>query len=251
MNHPVLELRGLRHVFPNGKAALDGVNLSFQAGTFVVLAGRNGSGKTVLMRHLNGLARPTSGEVLLEGSPVLDDLQGARRRIGLVFQDADAQIVGQTVARDAAFGPENLRLPREVIRERVKTALETTGLVGFDERRPHTLSGGEKRRLAVAGVLTMNPDILVLDEPFTGLDWPGCAALLEVLERFHASGKTVLVITHDLDKVLAHADRLILMEEGRIRADGPPSEVVDHAGRWGVRRPAGPISLMSWQREHL
>jgi biotin transport system ATP-binding protein len=245
----MMELRRLRHVFRDGKAALDGVDLSIQAGTFVVLAGRNGSGKTVLMRHLNGLARPTSGEVLLEGCPVLDDLQGARRRIGLVFQDADAQIVGQTVARDAAFGPENLRLPGTVIRERVKAALEATGLVGFDERRPHTLSGGEKRRLAVAGVLAMNPDILVLDEPFTGLDWPGCADLLEVLDRFHASGKTVLVITHDLDKVLAHADRLIMMDEGRIRADGPPSEVVDHVDRWGVRRPSGPIAGMSWKRE--
>jgi len=248
LSTPLIEVKSLTHVFPDGKRALDEVNLDIHTASFVILAGPNGSGKTVFMRHLNGLARPSSGEVLLEGVPVLNDLSRARRSIGLVFQDADAQIVGQTVARDVAFGPENLRLPRTVIEKRVKSALKATGLVGFDERRPHTLSGGEMRRLTVAGVLAMEPDLLVLDEPFTGLDWPGCADLLAVLDKFHSSGKTVLLITHDLDKVLAHADRLMLMDSGRIAADGAPEDIIDQVEGLGIRRPAGNVAGMSWKR---
>ena len=243
-----LEIRNLVHEFPDGNRGLNGVTLNLRPGEFTILAGPNGSGKTVLMRHLNALARPTSGQVLLDGISVTDDLPGTRRRIGLVFQDADAQIVGQTVARDAAFGPENLRLPRDEIRQRVATALEATGLVGFDERRPHTLSGGEKRRLAVAGVVAMQPDLLVLDEPFTGLDWPGCSALLEVLDSLHADGTGILLITHDLDKVLAHADRLVLMNNGTIAGDGRPEDVIDLVEALGIRRPSGLVSGMSWRR---
>jgi biotin transport system ATP-binding protein len=246
LKDPLLEVRRLSHVFPDGTVGLDDVSLSLHSGNFAVLAGANGSGKTLLMRHLNGLLRPTSGEVLLDGRPILDDLPGARRRVGLVFQDADAQIVGQTVARDAAFGPENLRLPREEISSRVEKALCATGLVGFDQRRPHTLSGGEKRRLAVAGVIAMNPDILVLDEPFTGLDWQGSSDLITALTGLHRSGTTVLLITHDLDKVLAHADRLVFMAAGCIVADGPPDLTLPRAEAMGVRRPSGTIDRMSW-----
>ncbi len=248
MSTPLIEIKSLSHIFPNGTRALDDVNLDIHTGSFVILAGPNGSGKTVFMRHLNGLARPTAGEVVLEGVPVLDDLSRARRSIGLVFQDADAQVVGQTVARDTAFGPENLGLQRIVIEKRVQSALEATGLVGFDERRPHTLSGGEMRRLAVAGVLAMEPELLVLDEPFTGLDWPGCADLLAVLDKFHSSGKTILLITHDLDKVLAHADRLILMDSGRIAADGAPEDIIDQVKGLGIHRPAGNVAGMSWKK---
>lgn len=247
MSSPLLETQSLCHTFPDGTKALDNVNLIINAGSFVVLAGANGSGKTVFMRHLNGLARPTSGEVLLHGNSIFNDLSRTRRRVGLVFQDADAQIVGQTVAKDAAFGPENLRLPRNEINKRVQKALLSTGLVGLDERRPHTLSGGEKRRLAVAGVLAMEPEMLVLDEPFTGLDWPGCADLLTVLENLHLTGKTILLITHDLDKVLALADRLILMESGCIRADGSPRKTISEVEKLGIRRPAGEIKDMSWK----
>jgi len=246
LNTALIEVKSLSHIFPDGTKALSDVTLDIHSGSFIILAGANGSGKTVFMRHLNGLTRPTSGEVLLSGIPVLDDLPRARRSIGLVFQDADAQIVGQTVAKDAAFGPENLRLPRTEINRRVEAALKATGLVGFNQRRPHTLSGGEKRRLAVAGVLAMEPEMLVLDEPFTGLDWPGCSDLLKVLDNFHASGKTILLITHDLDKVLAHADRLILMDSGEIKADGNPGNLISQVEELGIRRPSGDIAGMSW-----
>ena len=243
-----LELVSVSHTFPNGKKALDSVSLSIAPSSFMVLAGPNGSGKTVLMRHLNGLALPSSGTVRLDGKNIHDNLPDSRRRVGLVFQDADAQIVGQTVARDTAFGPENLRLPRVEITRRVDEALEATGLVGFNDRRPHTLSGGEKRRLAVAGVIAMKPDVLVLDEPFTGLDWPGSSGLLAVLENLHSAGTTILLITHDLDKVLAHADTLVLMESGRIVGEGPPVDLIERVEEFGIKRPAGPVSTMSWRK---
>lgn len=235
-------------MFSDGTTALNDISLCINRGSFTILAGPNGSGKTVFMRHLNGLIRPTSGEILLEGVSITDNLSRTRRRIGLVFQDADAQIVGQTVARDTAFGPENLRLPRPVIEKRVTEVLNVTGLSGFEERRPHTLSGGEKRRLAVAGVLAMEPDLLVLDEPFTGLDWPGCADLIAVLNNLHAKGKSIFLITHDLAKILAHADRLILMNAGRIHADGDPIKIIDLVENIGIRRPKGDVNTMSWGR---
>jgi biotin transport system ATP-binding protein len=201
------------------------------------------------MRHLNGLARPSSGDVRLRGESIFENLSLTRRSVGLVFQDADAQIVGQTVERDVAFGPENLKLSRSVIHRRVSEALQATGLVGFNQRRPHSLSGGEKRRLAVAGVLAMKPDILVLDEPFTGLDWPGCADLIEVLETLHGGGTGIILITHDLDKILGHADRLLLMNGGRIAADGTPQEIIGVVESLGIRRPSGSISTMTWKRK--
>ena len=249
MSDPLLQVCDVSHRFADGTLGLDAVSLEIRRGEFVILAGPNGSGKTVLMRHLNGLARPTSGSVILEGTAVTDDLPRARRRVGLVFQDADNQIVGETVIRDAAFGPQNLKLPREEVDKRVQEALAAAGLVGFDERRPHTLSGGEKRRLSVAGVAAMRPDIVVLDEPFTGLDWPGCADLLEILIRLNESGTALMVITHDLGKVLAHAGRLVLMSKGQIAGDGPPEELIDRVEGLGIRRPAGPICGMSWQRD--
>ncbi|OQX29932.1 MAG: ABC transporter ATP-binding protein [Spirochaeta sp. LUC14_002_19_P3] len=248
MNPPLLQLRQLSHRFPNGTLGLDSVSLSIEKGEFIVLAGPNGSGKTILMRHLNGLARPSSGEILLNGLSVLDNLARARRIIGLVFQEADAQIVGQTVSRDAAFGPENLKLPREEISRRVEASLQAAGLSGFENRRPHTLSGGEKRRLAAAGVLAMRPELLVFDEPFTGLDWPGSADLIEVITALHASGTAILLITHDLEKILAHAQRLILMNKGRIHADGPPSDLLEQVEELGIRRPRCPLHEMTWKR---
>ncbi len=246
MHTPFLEIKELSHVFSNGKEALKNINLSINRGEFIVLAGPNGSGKTVLMRHLNGLAKPSSGQVLLENEPIEKDLRQTRRTIGLVFQDADSQIVGQTVYRDACFGPENLKLPRKEIDNRVKEALAASGLTGFEDRRPHTLSGGEKRRLAAAGVIAMQPQMLVLDEPFTALDWPGSSKLLKTLVNLHKKGTGILLITHDLEKVLAHAQRLIIMNNGRIQADGPPAEVINNVEQFGIRRPACSINEMSW-----
>jgi biotin transport system ATP-binding protein len=144
----------------------------------VVVAGPNGSGKTTLIRHLNGLLLPTEGCVKVAGISVQKDPMRARRLVGMMFQDADSQIVGETVYGDVAFGPENLRLDNDQIRERVALALDVVGLKNFAEQRPHLLSGGEKRRLAIAGILAMEPKIIAFDEPFASLDYPGVKQVL-------------------------------------------------------------------------
>ena len=249
MPETLISIQSLSHRLPDGRLILNDINLDIPGGTFVVLCGKNGSGKTMLMRHLNGLAQPVSGQVLLEGRPVLDDLQWARQMVGLVFQQSEAQIVAQTVESDTAFGPENLRLKPPEVQQRVDWALQITGLESMRERNPYTLSGGEQRRLALAGVIAMRPKVLVLDEPFTALDQDSSHALISVLSELHNTGSTIILITHNLAKVLAHADRLIIMREGQIHADGLPGQVIDHVTEAGVYRPPGPVSGMSWKED--
>ena len=183
-------------------------------------------GKTVLVRHFNGLLKPTTGKVLLEGVDIFEDIVNARTKIGLVFQEPDSQFVGQTVKEDIAFGPENLRLSEAIINERVAESMEAVGLSGMAERRPYELSGGEKRKLAIAGVLAMHPEIIIFDEPFTGLDYLGVTQVLEELVNLHNLKKTIIVITHDLEKVIAHADRLIVLHKGEIVLDGIPEQII-------------------------
>jgi biotin transport system ATP-binding protein len=245
----ILETKGLTHIFPNGTIAVNDVNLAIEEGDFAVIAGSNGSGKTVLVRHLNGLFLPTAGKVLLEGEPITKDLTNARKKIGLIFQNSDNQIVGQTVAEDVAFGPENLNLSREEIDERVKQALEAVGLGPLAERQPHTLSGGEKRRLAIAGVLAMNPKIIIFDEPFTGLDYPGVVQVLKEIVSLNRNGRSIILVTHELEKVLAHANRLIIMEKGRVVKDGLPNRLIDELESYGIKRPYGEgrkVETMTW-----
>lgn len=245
---PLIEVRALSHQFDDGTLGLDRIDLTIEDGSFCVVSGRNGSGKTLLMRHLNGLVQPTQGQVLFDSVPIKHNLALVRQRIGLLFQESDAQILGQTVAQDVAFGPQNLRLTHTEIERRVTEALHATSLTALRDRRPHTLSGGQKRRLAIAGVLAMQPAVLVLDEPFHGLDWPGCADLLAVLDRLHRTKTTIVVITHDLGKVLSHADTLVLIDSGRIQASGAPSQLIAEVERFGVHRPAGSVAEMTWAR---
>ena len=167
---PVLETRDLTHVFPDGTVAIAGINLKVNAGEFLVVAGPNGSGKTVFARHLNGLLRPTRGQVLLDGEPIGMNITEARRRVGLVFQDPDSQLVGQTVAEDVAFGPENW--PAAEVARIVRESLAAVGLSQFATRSPHALSGGEKRKLAIAGVLAMNLRSSSLTNPLPALTIP-------------------------------------------------------------------------------
>jgi len=234
----IIKISGLIHRYPDGRPSLEGIDLAIARGSFVVLAGANGAGKSTLLKHLNGLLRPQEGTVRIAGVPVEQDLLHARRIVGMVFQDADSQIVGETVSDDAAFGPENLNWPAARIRESVDSALELVGLGALHDRSPHLLSGGEKRRLAIAGVLAMEPEVIVLDEPFANLDYDGVRQVLAHIVALHASGRTIIVCVHDLEKVLAHAERLIILQRGRIAADGPPGQVVLKAETYGIRLPA-------------
>ncbi len=234
---PVLETQDLTHVFPDGTVAIEGINLKVNAGEFLVVAGPNGSGKTVLARHLNGLLRPTRGQVFVDGEPVGKDIIEARKKVGLIFQDPESQIVGQTVAEDVAFGPENLNLPAADVARIVEESLAAVGLSQFATRSPHALSGGEKRKLAIAGILAMKPRVIVFDEPFTGLDYPGVVQVLKEILRLHRTGHTILLITHELEKVLAHADRLVIMDQGRLVEDGRPEAVVYRVESYGLRMP--------------
>ena len=232
-----IEIKSLSHRFPDGTQGIDGVDLSIEKGEFVVIAGKNGSGKTTLLRHLNGLLSPSAGEVLLDGISVGKDPRRARRVVGMVFQDADSQIVGETVYEDAAFGPENLKLDRATIRQRVADALSAVDLERLSDQRPHVLSGGEKRRLAIAGVLAMEPEVVVFDEPFSNLDYDGIRQVLTQMLTLHQNGKTLVVTTHDLEKVIAHADRLVILFEGEVVRNGSPSDLLGETENFGVRQP--------------
>jgi biotin transport system ATP-binding protein len=210
--------------------------LDIFSGECLVVAGSNGSGKTVLMKMMAGLLEPSSGEVLFRGRP-----PGTVSRCpaaGLVFQDADAQLIGETVLEDAMFGPKNLGLPGPEALRRAREALDAMGLGGKADYSPRLLSGGEKRRLAVAGVLAMGCETVIMDEPFANLDWPGVVHALESIRELKARRATVIILTHELEKVLAFADRLVILHRGRVRDDGEPEAVLDRLdGGYGVRDP--------------
>ncbi len=232
---PLVELRNLEHRFEeNPSAGLHGVTVGIDSGEFVLLAGPSGSGKTLLVRHLNGLLEPTAGSVLFDGQPLHRRLHEARLRIGMVFQEPDHQIVGQTVEEDIAFGPRNAALPADEIRRRVEQSATTFELTGLLERDPRTLSGGEKRRLALAGIFSMRPSIIVCDEPFSNLDYAGVVEVLRALTRAHADGCGIVVVTHEVEKVLAHATRLIVLAGGTVRYDGAPQAATGRFEEWGL-----------------
>jgi len=244
-----LNAEGLSHCFPDGIWGLEEINLSFQPGEFVVVAGPNGAGKTLLMRHLVGLVKPTRGRVTLDGREIADHLSEVRRRVGLVFQDSGAQIVGLTVEEEAAFGPRNLGWSKTKTEDAVSRALKS---VDLDQRKEEVcahLSGGEKRRLAIAGILACEPDYLVLDEPFTGLDLPAIRSVLATLTMLHRQGRAILLLTHELDKCLALASRLVLMADRKVLADGPPAELWDRIPQARTHRLAGGperLNEMTW-----
>jgi biotin transport system ATP-binding protein len=212
--------------------------LEIRRGEFLLVAGANGSGKTVLMLILAGLMESSGGEILFQGRPLDSVREELRRHIGLVFQDADAQIVGETVAEDIAFGPKNLGLSKAEIEGQTLRSMQAVGLEQKRDRPPRNLSGGEKRRLAVAGVLAMGCQTIIMDEPFANLDWPGALQVLGILRKLKQEGKTVILLTHELEKVLAFADRLVILHQGVVREDGAPEAALDRLrDEYGVRDP--------------
>jgi cobalt/nickel transport system ATP-binding protein len=234
MSIPIVEARGLRFAYPDGRLALDGVNLHVHPGERVALLGPNGSGKTTLVLHLNGILLPQEGSVHIAGIPVVrENFPEVRRRVGIVFQDPDDQVFMPTVYEDVAFGPANLGLRGAELRSRVETALAAVGMEERSGRVPHHLSYGERRLVAVATVLAMEPEILVLDEPSANLDPAGRRELAEVLDRL---GLTMLMVTHDLPYALLLCDRAVVINRGRIAADGPIEEILSDIGLMKANR---------------
>jgi cobalt/nickel transport system ATP-binding protein len=224
MTPPSLRVSELAYAYPDGTQALFGVDLTIGGGERVALLGPNGAGKTTLVMHLNGILTPGHGTVEVAGLPVRrDTLREVRRRVGLVFQDPDDQVFMPTVREDVAFGPANLGLRGEELDRRVHAALERVGLPEVIDRPPHHLSFGQRRRVAVATVLAMEPEILVLDEPSSNLD---PAARRELAEILRSLDVTVLMVTHDLPYALELCDRALILSGGVIAADGPTRDIL-------------------------
>ncbi|MDD1653949.1 MAG: ATP-binding cassette domain-containing protein [Methanomicrobiales archaeon] len=225
MSRIILEARAVRYRYPGGVDAIRGISFHVRRGEKVALVGPNGAGKSTLLLMFNGMLRPDSGALLFDNEPLRYDaasLRDLRRRVGFVFQNPDRQIIAPTVYQDVAFGPVNLGYPEERVREVVGNALRNVGLDGFERRPPHRLSSGEKKRVAIAGVLAMDPDLLVLDEPTSSLDPAGSEDTMELLEELHQGGKTIIISTHDVELAYPWADRVILLREGEILQEDIP-----------------------------
>ena len=235
---PILQVQNLTHIYSAGTPfehkALDNMNFSVERGEFIGIIGHTGSGKSTLMQHLNGLLKPTSGKVLLDGQDIWSDkklTRQARFRVGLVFQYPEYQLFEETVYKDIAFGPKNMGLSREEIDRRVR---EAAGFVGLTEAQlevsPFDLSGGQKRRVAIAGVIAMEPEVLILDEPTAGLDPVGREEILANIESYRkAKNATVMMVSHSMNDVARLTDRLLVLNGAHIAMDGTPGEVFRRA----------------------
>ncbi len=247
----IIEVKRLSHIYSSTDRGIKNISFSVKSGEFIIVAGRNGSGKSTLFRHLNGLLSPTSGEVWIHGKIVDSNVEYARQIVGMIFQDADCQIVGQTVFEDAAFGPENIGLPIAEIHKRTIAALKQLGLLHLKDQNPATLSGGEKRRLAIAGVLTMRPEVIVLDEPFANLDYAGTCELLSSIIWLYKAGHTVILSTHDIEKCIFWASRMIIIHEGHLVADDKPNSILKDVEKFGIREPCASkfgMEIVPWER---
>ena len=235
-----IRTEGLTHVYSAGtpfeQTAIEDVSLTIPAGQLAAVIGHTGSGKSTFIQHLDALLQPTSGRVLLDGEDINRDKYARRDvkwKVGLVFQYPEYQLFEETVWRDIAFGPRNMKLSESEIDERVREAARFTGVdEALFERSPLELSGGQKRRIAIAGVIAMRPEVLILDEPTAGLDPAGCAQLLGNIRRYREeSGSTVLLVSHSMDEVAELAERIIVFDRGHVALDGTPAEVFAQAGR--------------------
>lgn len=225
MKKPVLQVHNLNYTY-GGKPALSDVSIDIFEGERLVVMGSNGAGKSTLFLNLNGVLTPDSGQILYRGKAITrKELNELRKNIGIIFQDADNQIIASTVLAEVSFGPMNLKLPMEEVKCRVEEALSYMNLTEYKDRPPHYLSGGEKKRVSIADIIAMKSEILIFDEPTASLDPSNTALLEELLDKLSMEGKTLLVSTHDVDFAYRFADRIIVFHESRKVADGLPLEV--------------------------
>lgn len=223
MSHHYIDFNDVCYTYPGGKEALYNITFHISHGEKVAIVGCNGAGKSTLLLHTNGLLMPTSGSVDVGGVPITKKtLPLVRQSVGMVFQNPDDQLFMPTVAEDVAFGPMNMKLPRAEVDRRVKSALETVGALDLAKRSPMQLSGGQKRRVAIATVLSMEPSVLVLDEPTSNLDWGARENVADMVESFN---HTCLIATHDLGLIKRLCPRTIVINDGRIIADGKTDEI--------------------------
>ena len=240
--------------------ALSGVNINIERGAYVAILGHNGSGKSTLAKLLNLILTPTVGKIYIDGADVTtenfseDDIFDIRRKIGMVFQNPDNQLVATVVEEDVAFGPENLGLPREEIRRRVDAALSLVGMTDYSHHAPHKLSGGQKQRVAIAGIIAMKPQVIIFDESTAMLDPQGRREVVDIMERFNREeGITVLNITHYMEEA-ARAERVIVINDGKIALDGTPREVfsnVEKLRKMGLEAPQGNELVLELQKAGL
>jgi len=241
MSHHIIEVSDLRYRYPDGTPALQGVSLRAVHGESVAVVGANGAGKSTLLLHLNGYLLPSEGKIRIGDLPLAKGtLQEIRRTVGMIFQDPDDQLFMPTVYDDVAFGPINLGLPPDEVDLRVAKALELVEVPHLKNKPPYRLSGGEKRRVAIATVLSMSPDILVLDEPTTGLDPLARRQMIGLLKNFR---HTKIIASHDLDMVADLCERTIVLHEGAVRADGPTAEIFRDDALLAACRLEKPLSM--------
>ena len=223
-----LETKNLSYTYHDGTEALKNVNIKIKKGEKIAIMGPNGAGKSTLFSHFNGLSEPTSGHVEIEGEKIIferDELLKVRQKVGIVFQDPNDQLFAPTVKEDVAFGPMNLGLDYEEVERRIKESLEMVGMEGFEEKTPHHLSGGQQKRVAIAGIIAMRPDIMILDEPTAGLDPEGVDKVLNILNNLNKEGMSIVISSHDIEMVNHFADKIFVLYDGEIIAEGDRHQI--------------------------
>lgn len=228
MTNIQLSTENLSFTYPDGTQALKNINIEIEKGEKVAIIGPNGAGKSTLFSHFNGLTEPTSGCVKIEGKPISfdkDKLLKVRQKVGIVFQDPNDQLFAPTVKEDIAFGPMNLGLSYGEVEKRVEDALKMVGMENYEDKTPHHLSGGQQKRIAIAGIIAMKPEIMILDEPTAGLDPDGVEKVLNIMNQLNKEGMTLIISSHDIDMISKYADKIFILYNGEIIESGNKNKI--------------------------
>lgn len=237
MKQNILTVEELSFSFDKKKKILNNISFSIEKGSICIIAGENGSGKSVLLKCIKGLLKPQNGKIIINNKDLSSNLKERRKQIGLVFQDADSQIVGQTVEKDILFGLENIKINLQEQTLRLNKVSTLLSLQSKLKKKPKELSGGEKKRLAIAGILAMNPDIIFLDEPFANLDYPGVIEVIKSLLLLQKEGHTIIIVSHEIDKIAAHSQKIILLKNGTVLKEGKSENLLPSLRDNGVYVP--------------